>query len=95
MGTSWTMPNMICYTALLAYRLLECQLDDQQTHVTTDNLIDTLKNMNVTNVHDVEYMALYTGSKTLDALEKLTGLGLDFKHYRPKDLGKKIKKILQ
>ena len=86
---------MICYTALLVYRLLECQLDDQQTHVTTDNLIDTLKNMNVTNVHDVEYMALYTGSKTLDALEKLTGLGLDFKHYRPKDLGKKIKKILQ
>ena len=86
---------MICYTALLVYRLLECQLDDQQTHITTDNLIDTLKNMNVTNVHDVEYMALYTGSKTLDALEKLTGLGLDFKHYRPKDLGKKIKKILQ
>ena len=37
----------------------------------TNNLIDTLKNMNVTNVHDVEYMALYTGSKTLDALEVL------------------------
>ena len=86
---------LICYTALLVYRLLECQLDDQETHITTDNLIGTLKNMNVTNVHDVEYMALYTGSKTLTALEKLTGLGLDFKHYRPKDLGRKIKKILQ
>ena len=86
---------LICYTALLVYRLLECQLDDQETHITTDNLIDTLKNMNVTNVHDVEYMALYTGSKTLAALEKLTSLGLDFKHYRPKDLGRKIKKILQ
>ena len=86
---------MICYTALLVYRLLECQLDDQQTHITTDNLIDTLKNMNVTNVHDMEYMALYTGSKTLDALERLTNLGLDFKHYRPKDLRKKIRKILQ
>ena len=83
---------MICYTALLVYRLLECQLDDQKTHITTDNLIDTLKNMNVTIVHDVEYMALYNGSKTLDALETLTSLGMDFKHYRPKDLAKKNKK---
>ena len=59
---------MICYTALLVYRLLECRLDDQATHITTNNLITTLKNMNVTNVHDLEYMALYTGSHTLDAL---------------------------
>ena len=86
---------MICYTALLVYRLLECKLDDQNTHITTDNLIETLKVMNVTNVHDLEYMALYTGSKTLDALELLTSLGIDFAHYRPKDLNKKIKKILQ
>ena len=86
---------MICYTALLVYRLLECKLDSQGTHVTTDNLIDTLKNLNVANVHDVEYMALYTGSKTLNALERLTEMGLDFAHYRPKDLNKKIKKILQ
>ena len=86
---------MICYTALLVYRLLESRLDEQGTHVTTDNLIDTLKNLNVANVHDIEYMALYTGSKTLCAIEQLTGMGLDFAHYRPKDLNKKIKKILQ
>ena len=86
---------MICYTALLLYRLLECKLDDQNTHITTDNLINTLKVMNVANVHDMEYMALYTGSKTLDALEQLTSLGIDFAHYRPKDLNRKIKKILQ
>ena len=86
---------MICYTALLVYRLLECRLDDQNTHITTDNLIETLRVMNVANVHDMEFMALYTGSKTLDALEQLTSLGIDFAHYRPKDLNKKIKKILQ
>ena len=86
---------MICYTALLVYRLLECKLNDQNTHITTDNLIETLKVMNVANVHDMEYMALYTGSRTLDALEQLTSLGIDFAHYRPKDLNKKIKKILQ
>lgn len=86
---------MICYTALLVYRLLECLLDDQGTHVTTDDLIDTLKAMNVTNVHDVEYMALYTGSSALDALVKLTGLPLDRVHYRPKDIQKYIRKHLK
>lgn len=86
---------LICYTALLVYRLLECRLDDQGTHVTTDDLIDTLKRINVANNHDIDYMALYTGSKTLNALERLTGLGMDFAHYKPKDLHKKIKKILK
>lgn len=86
---------LICYTALLVTRLMEARLDDQGTHVTIQNLITTLKNMNVTNVHDVEYMALYNGSKALDALTKLTDLGLDRMHYKPKELNKKIKKILK
>lgn len=86
---------MICYTALLVYRLLEAKLDDQHTHVTTENLINTLKNMNVTNVHDVEYMSLYNGSKALAALTQLTDLDLDRLHYKPKELNNKIKKILK
>ncbi len=95
----WTEPRikahfLICYTALLVYRLLECQLDNQKTHVTTENLITTLQNMNVVNVHDVEYMSIYKGSKTLNALTGLSGLELDRAHYRPKDLNRKIKKIL-
>ena len=85
---------MICYTALLVYRLLEAKLDGQETHITTENLITTLKNMNVTNIHDVEYMALYNGSKTLEALTRTTSLELDRLHYRPKDLNRKIKKFL-
>lgn len=86
---------LICYTALLVYRLLEAKLDDQGTHVTPENLITTLKNMNVTNIHDVEYMALYNGSKALNALNLLTSLDLDRLHYRPAELNKKIKKILK
>ena len=86
---------LICYTALLVYRLLEAKLDDQETHVTPQDLITTLRNMNVTNIHDVEYMALYNGSKALDALEQLTSLNLDRLHYKPKDLNGKIKKILR
>lgn len=95
----WT-PNrihshfLICYTALLVYRLMENKLKEQGTPVTTENLIKTLRNMNVVNVHDMEYMAVYKGSKALDALIRLSDLGLDRVHYRPKDLNIKIKKIL-
>ncbi len=45
-------------------------------------------------MNDVEYMALYNGSRTLDALSEMTQLGLDKLHYRPKDLNGKLKKIL-
>ena len=86
---------LICYTALLVIRLLECRLEDQGTPVTTENLISTIKNMNVVNIHDFEYMALYSGSTALDAIVKLSGLDLDRVHYRPKELNGKIKKILQ
>ena len=86
---------LICYTALLVYRLLEARLDDQGTHVTVEDLVTTLKNMNVANIHDIEYMALYKGSKALDALTRLTMLPLDRLHYRPKELNAMIKKFLK
>lgn len=84
---------MICYTALLIYRLMECRLDDQGMHVTTNQLIETIKNMNVVNVHDLYYMSVYQGSRTLSALEKDMPLLLDRKYYQPKDLTKIIKKL--
>lgn len=86
---------LICYTALLVYRLMECCLDDQSTHVTPTNLIKTLQNLNVTSVHDIDYMALYDGSKALDALIHLTNLDLGRTYYKPKDLNKLIKKFLK
>ena len=86
---------LICYTALLVYQLLAAKLDDQGTHVTAEDLITTLKNMNVANIHDVEYMALYNGSQALDALTQLTLLPLDRLHYRPKELNAMIKKFLK
>jgi hypothetical protein len=82
-----------CFTALLVYRLIECLLDDQGTHVTTTQLIDTLKNMNVVNVNDMFYHSAYTDSKTLQALEKQFRLSLDRIDYLPKDLRSKIKKL--
>ena len=84
---------MICYTALLIYRLLENKLDEYGTHFTTDEILETLKNMNVTNTQDLFYTASYQSSKVCTSLNGIFELGLDKKYYRPKELNKKIKKI--
>ena len=84
---------LICYTALLIYRLMECKLDDNLTHVTTSNLIKTLGNMNVVNMDDMYYKSIYSGSQALDALERCFELQLNRKYYRPSDLNKIVKKF--
>lgn len=84
---------LICYTALLVYRLLEAKLNAQGTHIAIDNLIETMKNMNVVNISDRHYQAVYTNSETLKALEQLTMLTLDKKYYKPKELNRISKNI--
>ena len=83
---------LICYTALLIYRLLEVKLDRNKTHFTTEQIIETLQNMNVVNCSDMYYQACYTGSDVLDSLEQLFDLKLNRKYYQPKTLNK-FKKI--
>jgi hypothetical protein len=85
---------MICYTALLIYRLLEAKLDIYGTHFTIENIIETLKNMEVANAHDMYYLSTYNGSQICTALNAIFDLNLDKKYYQPKELNKKIKKIL-
>lgn len=72
---------MICYTALLIYRLLEVQLDRKGTHLTGQQIIKTLKNMNVTDLDGLIYKSLYTNSEALEAMMKLIPLGLDKEYY--------------
>jgi len=84
---------MICYTALLIYRLLENKLDQYGTHFTTENILETLRNMNIQNSQDAFYTAAYNGSKVCTALNGVFDLGLDKKYYLPKELNKKIKII--
>lgn len=83
---------LICYTALLIYRLLEVKLDRNKTHFTTEQIIETLQNMKVVNCSDMYYQACYTGSDVLDSLEQLFDLKLNRKYYQPKTLNK-FKKI--
>ena len=84
---------MICYTALLIYRILEKKLNLNNTHFTIDNVIETINNMEVANVEDMCYMSTYTNSLVCTALNAVSGLGLDKKYYQPKELNKKIKKF--
>ena len=86
---------LICYTALLIYRLLEIRLDQYGEHFTTDEILKTLKNMNVMNTQDAFYTAAYTSSRVCTALNGLFNLGLDKKYYQPKELSKKMKILLK
>ena len=83
---------MVCYTALLIYRILEKKLDMYGTHFTVENVIETLNNMQVANLEDVCYMSTYNNSQVLTSLNAIFNLELDKKYYQPKDLNKKIKK---
>jgi transposase len=84
---------MICYTALLIYRLLENKLDQYGSHYTTEEILETLQNMNIMNTQDAFYTATYNGSQVCTSLNGVFDLGLDKKYYLPKELNKKIKKI--
>lgn len=85
---------MICYTALLIFRLLQKKLDLAGFHFTPDDIVETLNNMKVTDMEGICYKATYTGSQILTALNTIFPLSqLDYKYYQPKTLNKKFKKI--
>lgn len=86
---------LTCFTALLIYRLIEVKLDKANHHYTTNQIIETLRNMNIVSIEDAYYQAAYTGSNCLSSLEELFNLNLDKKYYLSKDLNKKIKKSLK
>lgn len=84
---------LICYTALLIYRLLEVKLDRNGTHFTPTQIIETIKNMNVLECEGGYFKSCYGGSDVLDAFEQIYGLGINKKHYLPKTLNKISKKL--
>ena len=84
---------LICYTALLIYRLLEVKLDRNNTHFTTGQIITTLKNMNVLDCEGAFYKSCYTGSNALDSLEQVFNLNLNKTYFQPSTLNKIAKKI--
>lgn len=82
---------MICYTALLIYRLLEKQLKDKGYHYTINEILTTIKNMNIVNIQNKFFQSAYKGGKVLNALCDTYKICLDKKCYLPKYLNKILK----
>ncbi len=73
---------MICFLSLLVFALLKAKINGEEKKITDRDIILTLKNMNI-DIHKKGFgKALYTGSKTLDALEEAYGLELNRKYYQ-------------
>ena len=71
---------MICYTALLIFRLLEKKFELEGYHFSPDDIVATLKNMQVTEMEGFCYKSTYTGSQILTALNTIYPLSqLDHK----------------
>lgn len=66
---------LICYLALLVYRILEYKLENKYT---TEEIIDTLRKMNVTEVEGSGYIPSYTRTDLTDALHDLFGYRTDY-----------------
>lgn len=84
---------LICYTALLIYRLLEVKLNRNGTHFTTCQIIETIKNLNVDPINEMICKPLYTDSKVLKAVEDIYNLDISNKYLSINELNKKFKKI--
>lgn len=84
-----------CYTALMVYKLLEAKINRNRQHFTANEIIENLKNMNVSNCHDLYYQATYESGRMCDALNAEFNIGLDKEYYLPKELNKKLRKILK
>lgn len=66
---------LTCFTALLIYRILEKQLGE---NFTCNEIIETLKKMNLTAVPDGSYIPSYTRTELTDALHENAGFHTDY-----------------
>lgn len=66
---------MTCFMALLIFRLLEKQLEE---NFTCREIIDTLKKMNITKADECNYLPAYTRTKLTDALHENAGFNTDY-----------------
>ena len=84
---------LICYTSLLLFRLLEKKIKDAGYKLTADEILNTLKVMDVINIDDIYYESSYTSSVCMEALNDIFGLELNKKRYLPKTINKIIKNL--
>ena len=81
---------MVCYIALLIYRILEKKLDEK---FTTEQIIYCLRNMNMLKESSKGFLPAYTRSDLTDLLHEKFGFRTDFEILTEKNLKKIFKDI--
>lgn len=80
---------LICFLALLLYRLLEKKLDNKYT---CEEILTTLKAMNFASIEGQGFMPLYRRSKLTDTLHDISGFNTDYQFITKRKM-KEIQKI--
>lgn len=84
---------LICYTALLIFRLLEKKLENYGSNHTTNQILETLKNIKVVEQNNLFYQSIYDASECLNSLNATSKLDLDKTNYKKDGLDKLAKKL--
>ena len=82
---------LICFLALLVYRLLELKLEGAYT---CEEILSTLKRMNFADIEGQGYMPLYKRERITDALHEVCGFRTDYQFItkqKMKEIQKKSK----
>lgn len=74
---------LICFLALLIYRLLEKQLDNKYT---CEEILDKLKSIKFADIKGQGYMPTYIRDKLTDALHKTCGFKTDYEFITKADM---------
>ncbi len=74
---------LICYTPLLIYRLLELKLKEKGHHYTINEILSSLKNMNI-SLNGYKYYVTYNHAIILDALNEAFNIDLNAEYFESK-----------
>ena len=80
---------LTCFIALLVYRVLERKLGDKYT---CGSILDTLRDMKMTQAKDIGYIPSYTRTDLTDSLHEMAGFRTDYEITRTKSMKGVIRK---
>lgn len=80
---------LTCFMSLLIYRILEKQLDEK---FTCENIIRTLREMDMRRLDDYGYIPNYTRTALTDRLHEISGFRTDYELMTPKSIAGVIRR---
>ena len=80
---------LTCFISLMIYRILEKQLDEQYT---CENIISTLRKMEMRKLDEYGYIPAYTRTALTDALHENAGFRTDYELSTPKTMAGVIRR---